>query len=344
MAPRKNVQPVPQATEMAAISIDLGNAYSNLQASGGISADWRSIQGVVSENSRMGQPVFDAMIHYDNEWRVFGEMAPTYSARIEDFATTDRYTSAWYKRLFAYSLHRAYGKRFSESPFYPKVIASIPAKEYAIDERVQQVRANLLGPYVIGDIHGNTLQVDVLTDNLTIIPEGAGAYFSMLKANDGRSTSPYARGLWYVLDLGYLTADIVAFNDAEYMPDSAASKADLGMRSVATQVAKSVRGAGGPDLDPAHYDSQLRCDAILANGRSFPIAEVRDRALCSLGERITRFLQSQASGQNLSGILLAGGGAELLDGYINAPGLPVKMRVPNSRRANVEGAFKLLTE
>ena len=332
------------ATDIRAISLDMGNAYSNLQADGGISADWRSIQGVVSENSRIGDLPFDTVINYDGAWRAYGELAPTYTNRIEDYPTTERYTSRFYKRLFAYALHRAYGLRVQESPFYPKVIVSIPAKEYANNDRVQQVKANLSGAYLIENTQGATLQVEIMTDKLTIIPEGAGTFFYQLKAADVGGASVVASGLWYVLDLGYLTADVLAFKDSDYMPDNASSRTNLGMRVIAERIAKYVRGKNGPDLDPSDYDRELQCDSISRNGHQYAIAETRNQALADVGERITRFLTQEASGQNLAGVLLTGGGAELLRPYISAPGLPAIILVQHPRRANVEGAYKLLTE
>ncbi|MHB8628771.1 MAG: hypothetical protein ACYDBJ_18045 [Aggregatilineales bacterium] len=342
MARKKNS--TRQATDISAISVDLGNAYCNMQADGGISADWRSIQGKVSDNSRIADLPYDDAIMLDGDWFVFGERTLTYAERTEDFTTTERYTSKWYRRLFAFAMHRAYGLRFSEGPFYPKVIASIPAREFAVEERVEAIKRNLKGAYIIQDTQGQVLQSEILLDRLTVVPEGAGAYIKMLRDSDTGGVSIVASGLWYVLDLGYLTGDIVAFRDGDYMPEAATSNPDLGMRTVALKVAKFVRGAGGPDLDPAEIDPQLRCDSIIVNGRQYSIKDTRDKALAELGERIARFIISEASNRNLSGVLLTGGGADLLKNHISAPNLPAMLTVPNARRANCEGAYKLLTE
>jgi len=329
------------ATQIAALSVDLGNAYSNLQADGAISDDWRSVQGVISGASRMGELPFDSAIHYDGAWRVFGGAATTHTAHIEDFPTTDRYTSKFYKRLFAFALHRAYGLRFAESPFYPKVIASIPAREFAIDARVQQVRANLVGPYMIKNVHEMCLQVDVMAENLTIIPEGAGAFYAAVKSLPNH---PAENGTWLVLDLGYLTADMVSFRDGEYMPDMASSSAELGIRFVADRVARFVRGEGGPSLDPSFYDPQLGCDSIQVNGRLFDIKAARTQAVTDLAERIARFVARVSSDQAVTGVILAGGGAELVRPFIQLNGLPAPVLAPNPRRANVEGAYQMLAD
>jgi hypothetical protein len=334
------------ATNIGAISTDLGNGYCNIEADGGISSDWRSVQGIASENNRMSDLPFDSAIHFDGAWRVFGEAAATHTNTIEEFATTGRYVSDWYKRMFAFGLHRAYGLRVGESPFYPKVIASVPAQQYANNDRVDQIRSNLVGVYCIGDTQGNQLQVEVTGQNLIIIPEGAGTYYYMIKKGDQQGKSSYGSGVWAVLDIGYLTSDVVMFRKGDYMEDKAASEASLGMRGISTKIAKYIHGKGGPDLRPDHYDIQLGCDSVRVSGTNYDISVVRDRAVAALGEQLGRFIERTTDNENLDGILLTGGGAERLAPHIKIDSLrkPYMQVVPNARRANVLGAYLMLTE
>lgn len=344
MPRKRKSEEAKQASAISAISVDLGNAYSNLRADGGITADWRSIQGVVGSNSQMNTPGFDDVINYDGAWRAFGGNTEKYTSGFDDYPTTDRYTDPWYKRMFAYALHRAYGLRLREGPFYPRVVASIPAREFANPKQVEKIKDKLSGPYVITNIVNESLQVVIDRNSLSIIPEGAGAFYYMLDQGDKGGQSIYATGLWFVLDLGYLTADIVAFKDSEYIAERSQSDDKAGMRLVAQRVAQHVRGEGGPSLDPSDYDPELLCGTITRNARVYNIQAVRDAALASLGERVSRFLIREASGQNLSGVLLTGGGLDLMRNYIKAPGLPALIPVPEARRANVEGAYNLISE
>jgi hypothetical protein len=334
---------VVEVTVPSILAVDLGNAYCNLAADGGIVADWRSIQGRVSDANRMRDLPFDHIIGLGDAWYVFGEAAYTYAPRsLEDFPTTERYTTAWYRRLFAYALHRAYGLRLAEGPFYPKAIVSIPAREFANTRRTEQVRDNLTGPYIIHNTLGSTLQVVMNKEALTIVPEGAGTFFYMLDKHSQNGRSSYAQGTWLVLDLGYLTGDVVGFIDGEYIPDMATSDSQAGMRYVAQRVADFVRSEGGPDIPAEHYDPQLGCDSVIINGLAYNIQKERDDARAALAERIVRFITRIAAGQNLSGILLTGGGAEVMGDLLNLKKLPPLTRVPNPRRANVDGAYSLL--
>ena len=346
---RKKSEPtislVKQANQTSTISVDLGNAYSSLLADGGIEADWRSVQAHLGTSSQTKPPPFDSTIKFQDEWYVFGQAAYTYAKLIEDYTTTDRYTTPWYKRLFACALHKAYGMRISESPFYPRVIASIPAKEYANEARVNAVKDNLQGGYVISNIRDtDSLQVVVDRDNLLIIPEGLGAYYSMLTVADNGGVSVYGSGQWAILDLGYLTADLVMFQDGEYMPEKSTSDQNYGMQNVAMDVAKFVRAQGGTDMPAEFYDKQLQCDSIVVSGKAYNIKSVRETSLANLGEGLGRFVSKAARGQSLAGILLAGGGADFLRDKIKTIGMPPVISIPNARRANVEGAFLMVSE
>lgn len=323
------------------ISGDLGNAYGNIKADQGIEIDFRSVQGRISDANRMSELPFDHCLQIDGSWYVFGEEAYKLAPRtLEDFPATSRYTDIWYKRLFTYALHRVYGIRLGEGWISPRIVLSIPAALFKNDGIVEQIKANLVSPYKLITTHaGCTPMIQVSPENLTIIPEGAGSYLAA-----AASSKPMESGLWLVVDVGYLTTDIVAFLDGDYLPDLAASDPAAGMSSVAQAVANHIAAASGVDLPASTVDRDLRCPAILINGITIPIEEQRNAALTRLGERIGRFLVQHAARQNVSGVLLTGGGAELLRDRVHARGLPGVSIAPNPRRANVEGGYKLLDD
>lgn len=331
---------LPAPTEIDSISLDLGNAYSNLMASGGLSCDWRSIQGRLSDATRLKELPFDHCIQIGGSYWVFGAAAYTWCPRtLEDFPATNRYFSDWYRRLFLYALHRAFGLRLSEGVFYPRVVLSIPAGLYSNEDVVAKVRDTLVGRYCIGTTVGTELHIVVNRDTLQIIPEGAGAYIACASAANG---AVFQQGLWYVVDVGYLTSDIVAFRDGDYVPDLSNSDPAAGMRYVSAAVARKLHAATDVDLKPEEIDPYLHCDAMTINSVSYPISEYRTGALTNLGTRIAGFVQRNSAGLNLAGIILAGGGADYVRDYISGTGLPAIHAAPNARRANVEGAFSLI--
>lgn len=330
------------ATTIQAISLDLGNAYCNLTASGGLNFDWRSVQGRVSDATRLKDLPFDHVINIEGQLWAFGSAAYTFAPRtLEDFPATNRYFSAWYKRLFTYALFRAFGLRIGEGVFYPRVILSIPAGLYSNEDVVRKVKDNLIGAYTISTVLGTDLHVVIHPGNMQVVPEGAGAYIACASAPNG---AVFQQGLWFVVDVGYLTSDIVAFRDGDYVPDLSNSDPAAGMRYVSGAVARKLHAITSVDLKPEEIDPYLQCDAMTVNSVSHPIGAYRTAALTNLGTRIAGFVQRNSAGLNLTGIILAGGGADYVHEYISSAGLPAVHLSPNARRANVEGAYSLIGE
>lgn len=337
----KKKLPEPMVGQKAKISIDLGNAGWKIHADGGITADGRSVIGRVSSANQMRNLPFDSALKIDGVWYVFGDDAFSFAAQsIEDFPTKDRYISDWYQRLFAFALFKAYGLRLGEGVFYPKVISSVPASEFKIKQRVDQIKDRLMGVYELETTQGTCLRVVVKPDSIVLIPEGAGSYYRVLSEDENNSR--YAAGIWPVLDIGYLTGDIVIFRDGNYIADRSASDTAVGIRHIAEAVAQHVYANGGPDQDPREYDKYLNCDNIQVSGMPYSIKEVRDQKVGELSERINRFLKKATTGLNVSGVIVTGGGAERYVDHIHIP-FP-KVKAPDPRRANVDGAFLMLED
>lgn len=322
------------------ISLDLGNAYCNLVASGGLTANWRSVQGRVSDAQALSEYPFDAVIKLNGELWAFGEAAFTYAARsLEDFPSTNRYTSQWYKRLFAYALHRAFGLRIGAEIYMPNVVLSIPARYFANESFAESVKALLCGEYHIGTVKDTVTRVSVTGERLKLIPEGVGAY---LATSQGRGAA-LEHGLWLVVDVGYLTTDIVAFLDGDYMPDMAASDPNAGISTVANAIARHVLGKTGVDLKPVEIDRQLTCDSLTVNGVPIDIRDVRHTAFTALVERVGKAALSAAAGQNVTGVILTGGRADTIQHYWAVKSLPAPIVAPEPAYANATGGYLLLT-
>lgn len=334
---------IPAPTPMQAVALDLGNAYCVLTASGGITATWRSVQGRISDAKRLKDLPFEDVLKFGETWYVFGEKAYTYAPRnLEDYPAKNRYTSPWYKRLFTYALHRAYGLRVpTDETMSPRVILSVPASLYSNEPIVQNIRRNLIGSHEIHTTFDTCLKVEIVPDDLVVIPEGAGSFIAAASVEGGGALN---HGLWFVLDVGYLTTDLIVFRDGEYVPDFAMSDDAAGISEVAKTVARHVAGVTGVDLDPVDIDPQLQCESIIVNSLTVPIKEVRDMGLMALGERIGRLVLQASAGQNVTGVLLTGGGTDHVRNYIAAAGLPTITRTANPRRDNVDGAFKMLVD
>lgn len=325
------------------MGIDQGNAYTNivvlLPDGSLLRLDWRSVQGRMSEANKFRDLPTDSIIKLDGLTYVFGEDARTFASAVEDWPATNRYTSQFYKRLFQYALYRAYKHRIGEGIIKPSVVMSIPAKLYSNEEYTNDVIRNLSGIHNIYTLSGQCLRIDI--EDMLAVPEGGGSQI------EAATLYPQAReGTWIVYDEGYLTGDVIRYEKGVYVPDSADSDPHCGIGLIAKAVSKYIEATKHITIAPEQIDPMLTCDAIEVNKQSVSISALVNVAKERLAEKITRFVMKAAAGHNLSGIILTGGGAELLKLHLETEfaesGLPQPLLAPNPRRANVEGAFKIL--
>lgn len=320
------------------ISLDLGNAYSNLRGDNELVLDWRSIMAPLSGANKLRDWPVEDVIQYEGQWWVVGDKSYTLAPdAIQENPTVNRYISEWYRRLFAFALHKAFNKRVGQEIVYPRVIASIPAGLFKNPDEAEAVKNNLTGDYQIGNVYGGTLHVSVMPQKLLLIPEGVGTYFGFV-FGPGNNTL-YQSGTWMIADIGYLTLDAIMLRDGEYMPDAARSDEKTGMSYVAGNLQEFVFSKGRVRLDRPSIDKAMECDVITVNQKALNIAQHRTDSLEALGKRASMLLEQWAAGQNLSGIILTGGGAEHLHSYIQSNMLPTITLAPYPRRANVDGAY-----
>ena len=113
------------------LAVDLGNSGTKIRATNNQSIAFRSILGHLSNANQMGKwPVKDVMF-FEGRWWVAGEAAYTYAPQgIQENTTVARYTSSWYRTLFAFSLHKALHTYAGQGEIHPRIISSLPAEIY----------------------------------------------------------------------------------------------------------------------------------------------------------------------------------------------------------------------
>lgn len=322
------------------MACDLGNAYSNIKSDNGVAVDWRSITAPLSKSTRLADWPIDHVVKYKDEWWAAGEICYTLApGTIEENLNMNRYVSEWYKRLFAFALHKAFYKLAGHEVIYPRVISSIPAVLFKMQDQVKKVQENLIGDYEIGNVFGGTLMVTV--PKVILLPEGIGTYFGYLFGPG--NNSQYQAGTWMIADFGYLTLDAVFVQDGEYIADMAKSDSQTGMSTVAEQIQEFVYSKTGVELDRAQADKAMECDIIEVNTKKINISVVRETALARLGKRATQFIEEWSRRANLSGVIITGGGAKYAYSHIASDVLPPLSQASNPRRANADGAYLYIT-
>jgi hypothetical protein len=322
------------------LACDLGNAYSNIKSDNGVAVDWRSIMAPLSASTRLADWPIEHVIQYEEEWWASGEICYTLApGTIEENLNMNRYTSTWYKRLFAFALHKAFYKEAGREIVYPRIISSVPAGIFKISQQVKAVQENLIGDYEIRNVYGGTLMVTV--PKVILLPEGIGTYFGYLFGPG--NNSQYQTGTWMVADFGYLTLDAVFMRDGEYIADMAKSDSQTGMSIVAEQIQEYVQAEAGVELDRAQIDKAMECDMIEVNRKPLNISTIRETALEKLGRRATGLLEQWSRRANLNGIIITGGGAKYQYPHIASDVLPPLSVAINPRRANADGAYLYIT-
>lgn len=331
LAPANDPVLAPAPSEPKVISIDAGNAYTNVVTSNGVNLDIRSVQGRITTARAFTDYPFDDVIKVGADWWAFGEAAFTWAAStIEDFPATNRYTSAWYRRQLAYVFHRVYGLRTSPGPYSPSVVFSIPARLYKNSDLTEAIIAHVSGRYEVATSQNTGLIVDVT--NPLCIPEGAGAMTLTASSNPN-----VGAGLWMVIDVGYLTTDIVFFRDGDYVKDLADSDPELGVRKVALAVSDYIMAQTGIDVNPIEVDRQLECTAMTISGRAIDVTTPRHSALTDLANGVSQFVHRVTARRNIAGAILAGGRVDLLAPFLSIS--PAPIMAPEPRRANGLGGL-----
>jgi plasmid segregation protein ParM len=320
-------------------SFDLGNASAKI-ATATLKTDFRSIAGRLSRARRFGDLKSPLVFSFEGETLVFGDEARDLIDG-EPVAYTDmtRYTSGFYRKLFAAALWRAFQDIAPEGVVYPTVVCSIPVIEYAAG-RADEVRKNICGSYVIEGYNGKTLYAHVKASEIVIVPEGAGSYFQAISAGNGLGAQEVA-----ILDIGFYTTDLTIFNQGNYVAGSARS-AKHGVRQVADAVHYNLVARHDYEGDLWAVDNVLEVGEINIANQCVQFREVRDQAFQNLVADLLTFYRSSKGSRSPAAVLLSGGGAtgaySFLPDDLRAQGWGIVPGDP--RRANVDGAFLFLQQ
>ena len=337
---KKNQKAVPGALEEHPLaSFDLGNAGAKIKTIS-IAEEFRSIAGRLSRNRAFGDIKSPLVFTFDDETLVFGDEARDLIDG-EPIAFTDmsRYTTGFYRKLFAAALWRSFRHIATEGIVYPTIACSIPVSEYA-DGKADDVKKNIQGTYEIHGLDGITLHAEIQPTNVIIIPEGAGSYFQALYApGSGLASREVA-----IIDIGFYTTDLTIWNKGNYVTGSARS-AKHGVRQVATAVYQFLRLKYAYEGDLWAVDSALDAGCIDVGNKCRGFAEERDNAYADLLNDVFAFYRSSKGSRTPGAVIISGGGAQGVYKF-----LPDNLRdegwrvITNARRANADGGFLFLTQ
>jgi len=244
---------VPESTPL--YSFDLGNGFCKLR-SHQVSAEYRSIYGVLSRRNTLVNVADRLVIQLDDTKYVFGDDVRLL-CDTEPTALTSRirYTSDRYRLLFSSALWRTFGHMAGDGVLYPRGVISIPVGEFNV-QKDKEVRQLLQGEYQIHGLNGASLYAQIRPNDLIIIPEGLGTFWLAAFLDNGSMDERFAVGSTAIVDIGFYTTDVVLMQDGVYVVGGAQS-ADIGMGTVAAAVLEDLRRQGAYGLDVWQVDEAM---------------------------------------------------------------------------------------
>lgn len=322
------------------LSLDLGNAYTKVASDRWLNTDlpseFRSISGRLSKARRHGDYRSPLLFDFEGESWVFGDDVRRLCDGDPTFYTDmSRYTSGFYRRLAAASFWLALSHLAGQGLVVPRVVSSIPVQEFS-DGRADLVRQTLAGEYLISSLDGETLHLDVRPENLTIIPEGVGAYTLALSQAVGAGSREVA-----VLDVGFYTSDLTIFDRGVYAAGAAAS-AKIGIGQVAEKVAAFLRRDYRYNGDVWAVDARLDDGCIQIGRECVQFSDVRDASYSDLVDDLVRFYFSKRGSRVPAVVLLTGGKSGALYPFLSDDLLASSSWRVMGARGNVDGGLLFL--
>ncbi len=273
---------------------------------------------------------------------------------IRRFNSPERYTSTDYFHmidlLFLKTFSANWGK---QTPIKPTGVINIPISIYNNQRVIDKIRSSIVGQRSLIDVAGNSLNVDISSDRLLIVPESYGAlmHYAYDAATLRRRDNIDMSGTTLVVDIGYETTDMSLFEGLHYQRDRTESEQRAGMgvisRSIQAYIRQAVRTA-----DVSRIDRAMQKIAGIPPGKTKEIepvpgivcdvTEIYDETVSGLAPRIAQEILTRFPEQ-VNRVLLAGGGAYHLAEAMREHLAPLEIVVvPESELANVLGGFTML--
>lgn len=290
----------------------------------------------LSDGSQLGkaQPIDDIIINYQGKRYYVGQKAinETANARLTLKADkTDAETNI-IKFLAGLALVGASGET--------TVVTGLPIYEYNLQK--DKLAQSLTGSFNFSFYNqksGQNVSLDIT--KCLVIPQAAAAYYNALLDTTGQikdMTLAAARAA--VVDIGYRTTDVVTMEGGKY--DSNRSfTVWTGMGKVHQEVLRYLQKEYQLSYKLADMDAIVRQGYIDIHGGRKPIDHLIRAALEPVAQEIIEgVIAGLEDFRKLSGgILLAGGGASLMDPYFVAEFGDAVKTMPESEFANASGNY-----
>lgn len=349
-------QPFSAAPEV--VVADQGSIFTKLAYKYGM-IDYLSVHAPLAKGNSMDRIEYTDAIKIDKDptWWAFGPNLHRIGElnRISHVSTDARYTSDAYRRGIAYALfvthcHIKVPKR-NKDYFDPLLVVSIPADEFKNNK--DAIAENILGKYTVKASYlaeeDREYKFDIVLDNLTVLPEGAGTYLDLVQAEkQGIINTTYSQGITAMVSWGWWTISIVLFENGKQIKGVIDSNSMVGMSSVAESIFSRL--GIEPSASVAQMDKDMRGEVLKYNGRElkeFPIYKREEIKTAS--EQGLTWIESKLkrSGLSVDNLVFTGGTSEMFWPYIDIEKHSLRKRLPgnitkveDAAHEDANGAFR----
>lgn len=321
---------------MRSYGVDVGYGFTKVV---GVDRIPRVIPSIVGSNeelsyrSDLGDRIKVAPLILNGQTYLIGEAARRFSRHRYRLFDTTWAESPYYLLLFVSALSSMKIDKLVAEP--AAVVTGLPVSHYNA-ERVKRIEQFLTTASQVRDLSGNSL---VTVERVKVIPQPFGSYFDLVLNDDGKLKEPEKlRQRVGVIDIGFQTTDL-ALATPQFVESSSGSL-EVGVRSVADQLARDLARSHSITLDTTEAEEALRLGSVKIFGESIDLSEMIEIRTREVAELILSFAHSLwGRGERLDRLILSGGGANVFRSYFS--GYP-NLHVPaEPSLSNVRGYLKL---
>lgn len=203
---------------------------------------------------------------------------------------------------------------------YIKLYVSMPIEEYFSEKEYRKIIANRFKTthtVKFLDPSFNGAEIKIIVENVEVIPEGTGAFYSFIKDEDSLKKNRL------LVDFGRFTTDVLYFENGEFQRTGFIG-INEGTATPIGEIQKYLSNHYGLNYSYFQIDNALRNNnkKIKGRGKIYDLTEIADNAFKNfsflinnkIGEKIR---QNAIDLNSADDILLVGGGAILMSNYLN---------------------------
>lgn len=207
---------------------------------------------------------------------------------------------------------------------YIKLYISMPIEEYFSEKGYRKIMTNRFKTthtVKFLDPSFNGAEVKIIVENVEVIPEGTGAFYSFIKDEESFKKNRL------LIDFGRFTTDVLYFESGEFQRTGFIG-IDEGTATPIGEIQKYLSSHYGLNYSYFQIDNALRNNnkKIKGRGKIYDLTEISANAFKNfsflinnrIGEKIK---QNAIDLNNADDVLLVGGGAMLMSSYLNLESL-----------------------